>query len=223
MSYSYAPGTLVTVIITKDDLTQSVGIGMGYKAQLGYTVITSIKEGALAEKSEQLRVGMMIKSVNNIDCANKNPAEVASLLASSSGTFPILAQVPEASIPNSTQRAATITSTATKKTPTATTNGSRTKARPPPPGLPEGGVWTRKNYAGNQTTIACVVSCFLIGIFAPLVFLCPCDEREVYVVDGKMYAADGSFIGATSKPTSTGKSKRCGVNPNTAADRGRVR
>ena len=88
---SYTPGTLITVVITKSSPDQSVGIGMGTKA--GQTVVTSIKAGSPAASTE-LESGMIIRSINNIDCSQRQPGELAVMLAEASGTFPILAQFP---------------------------------------------------------------------------------------------------------------------------------
>jgi hypothetical protein len=71
----------------------------------------------------------------------------------------------------------------------------------PPPGLPPGGRWVRVQGAGGNTfTICCIVSVFTCiftllpcGLWA---YLCPCDERRAYLVNGKLFDEDGGMIGS---------------------------
>lgn len=73
--------------------------------------------------------------------------------------------------------------------------------RPPPPGLPPGGRWVKMRHIGNGTWLACgiisavfcVFMCMPCGLWA---FLCPCDEREVYLANGKLFNQDGGVIGS---------------------------
>lgn len=173
------PGTLITAVVTKSDPTESVGIGLGVDGS--GTGITSIKVDSLACNTD-LQTGMILKSVDNKDCTYKSPAEVANLLANAKGTFPILAQVKE-DIP------------VVQATPTSGAAAGK-GGRGAPAGLPEGGTWSKRTYIGNQTMIAFVIGCFCFGIFGPLALCCPCDERDVYTVNGKVYATDGQFLGS---------------------------
>jgi len=59
---------------------------------------------------------------------------------------------------------------------------------PPPPGCPPGGYWTQENYIGIIT--------ILLGIFVAIcAFCCPCDTRQIYVVNGVKYKRNGAIAG----------------------------
>lgn len=72
----------------------------------------------------------------------------------------------------------------------------------PPPGLPPGGQWVSLQGAGCNTwtvcTIVSVISCLFIclpcGLWA---FLCPCDDRRAYLVNGKLFDESGGMIGSS--------------------------
>lgn len=72
---------------------------------------------------------------------------------------------------------------------------------PPPPGLPPGGRWVLVKRIGPTTWAFCigfsVLFCwfFLLpcGLWA---FLCPCDERRAYLVNGKLFDEHGGMIGS---------------------------
>ena len=65
----------------------------------------------------------------------------------------------------------------------------------PPPGLPAGGDWGQVKYVGNSTGMAACLGCLCFGIPGLLVLCCPCDEKDVYRVNGKLYLADGRLAG----------------------------
>jgi hypothetical protein len=67
-------------------------------------------------------------------------------------------------------------------------------AGPPPSGVPCGGYWSTQKYIGRHTIVASLVGCFLLGFVGPMVLCCPLDERNVYIVNGKVYAACGKCI-----------------------------
>ena len=57
--------------------------------------------------------------------------------------------------------------------------------RAPPRGAPAGGVWCQRPFCGPIT--------ILIAIFlVPCVCCCPCDQREMYVVNGVEYLPSGA-------------------------------
>ena len=169
------PGAMIAATITKEKADQKVGLGMGTSSKNSEkTYITSIKADSPAADSD-LQVGMFLKTVNNIDCSKKDLAQIGKLLANATGTFTILAQAKE-DIP------------VARATPT---NGER----PPPPGCSEGGVWAQQKYPGPVSAVSCVICCCCVPVLAPLVVCFPCDERDVYIVDRKVYLADGQFFG----------------------------
>ena len=59
--------------------------------------------------------------------------------------------------------------------------------RAPPRGAPAGGVWCQRPFCGPIT--------ILIAIFLwPYVCCCPCDQREVYEVNGVEYLPSGAVV-----------------------------
>ena len=68
------------------------------------------------------------------------------------------------------------------------TEASPTKSSNPPPGCADGGQWGENTYIGAMTCVGCLfVGC--------LIFCCPCDKRDAYAVDGKVYDAAGACLG----------------------------
>lgn len=65
----------------------------------------------------------------------------------------------------------------------------------PPPGVPAGGEWGKVMYAGNVTGIMTCIGCLCFGLPGLCVLCCPCDERDVYLVNGKLYSSDGRIAG----------------------------
>ena len=68
----------------------------------------------------------------------------------------------------------------------------------PPVGQPSGGVWGTHAYAGRTTLENAALEGVVTGGHACLAFniLClPEDEEPAYLIDGKVYAADGDLIG----------------------------
>lgn len=62
------------------------------------------------------------------------------------------------------------------------------KSSNPPPGVSDGGIWGKHKYIGAMTCVGCLfVGC--------LIFCCPCDEKDAYKVDGKIYDAGGELLG----------------------------
>ena len=64
----------------------------------------------------------------------------------------------------------------------------------PPAGAPPGGTWTTENYSGTCTIVAVIV---LVLLFWPAFagpLCCPCDAREVYVVNGAKHTRSGAMV-----------------------------
>ena len=59
--------------------------------------------------------------------------------------------------------------------------------RAPPRGAPAGGIWCQRPFCGPITIL---VAIFLV----PCVCCCPCDQREVYVVNGVEYLPSGAVV-----------------------------
>jgi hypothetical protein len=68
-----------------------------------------------------------------------------------------------------------------------------------PPNAPPGGQWVMKKHIGQKTwttcTIVSVITCFFClfpcGVWA---LLCPCDEKLVYISQGKAYDEQGCVV-----------------------------
>ena len=59
--------------------------------------------------------------------------------------------------------------------------------RAPPPGAPAGGFWCQRPFCGPITILIAI-------FFVPCVCCCPCDKREVYVVNGVEYLPSGAVV-----------------------------
>ena len=72
----------------------------------------------------------------------------------------------------------------------------------PPPGIEEGGRWATVKYGGEKTTLLCCCLAICFGPFSlcgGCAFLCPLDEKKVYVLNGDVYNSGGDMLGKTSK------------------------
>lgn len=180
-----SPGALITVSIEKENPDSPLGLGLGVLNEK--VVISSIKYGSAAAKTD-LQVGMAVKAVNNVDCSRKETKDVAKLFADATGPqVLILAEVPYP--------------------PSRTVGGGGTQrsrkvydpeARPPPYGMADGGIWVKRKYAGETTNLFTAIGCafFIVpGIYS---LLNPVDVRDVYILDGKAYTADGECIGVAT-------------------------
>lgn len=81
----------VTVTLTKDSPDTKVGIGLGKSASNGEVVITSIKEGGLAEGTA-LEKDMQIKNINGVDITGKTPQDAVALMKEAQGSVTIVAE-----------------------------------------------------------------------------------------------------------------------------------
>lgn len=65
----------------------------------------------------------------------------------------------------------------------------------PPKNCPDGGQWGIVHHVGNKTgalTCLAVMACGLLGLF---VLVCPQDQRDAYLHNGKIYDASGVYLG----------------------------
>lgn len=82
--------SLMSVELNKDKKDTPLGLTLGVSN--GMTIVTGIKEGGLASKTE-LEPGMALRAVNNVSCDDKKDStDVAKLLSESSGSVTILAE-----------------------------------------------------------------------------------------------------------------------------------
>jgi hypothetical protein len=76
-----------------------------------------------------------------------------------------------------------------------------TASADPPPGVAPGGRWVLVHGLGPNTwtvcaivsAVFCVFTCLPCGLWA---FLCPCDERRAYLLNGKLFDEDGGMVGS---------------------------
>lgn len=74
----------------------------------------------------------------------------------------------------------------------------------PPPGVPDGGTWGSIKKTGGNTWalcaaisfVGCMLTAFPCGIFA---FCCPCDDRDAYLVNRKVYDHNGTYLGPVTR------------------------
>ena len=52
----------------------------------------------------------------------------------------------------------------------------------------------KENFRGATSTCGTIIGCLLFGIPGLICLAIPCDEREVYVANGSVYAVDGSVM-----------------------------
>jgi len=168
------PTKPVVVMVTKPNKEAKLGIGL--TSDIRGLTITSLFSDCLFTNTA-LRVGMVVWSINGVECMHMEASEATELLKSAEGQVTIVAEESAASVPQAKSGIPAITTTAT------TSGGSN-----PPPGCQEGGQWGVNQYAGPLTCVACL----LLGI---CVFCCPFDERDAYVVDGNLYDASGRYLG----------------------------
>lgn len=72
---------------------------------------------------------------------------------------------------------------------------SKLAAIPPPPGVPDGGVWGSIKCAGPETAaISLAVDCLCLG-FGECAFCCPVDEVDAYAVNQKVCDPTGKYLG----------------------------
>mmetsp|Transcript_17561 Transcript_17561/g.26272 ORF Transcript_17561/g.26272 Transcript_17561/m.26272 type:complete len:229 (-) Transcript_17561:200-886(-) len=72
----------------------------------------------------------------------------------------------------------------------------------PPRGCQAGGRWATIKYNGDKTKILCVVLALCFGIYSgcgTCAFLCPLDNKDVYIVNGNVYNHVGKFLGKVSQ------------------------
>ena len=179
--------SLVAAFVTKKDITEPVGMELDIAN--GHTIITEIAHDSLAYHTD-LRPGMIIHSINHVECHGKTIPQVRHLLATAIPTVAILAQARRVAA-----SAAPVSETMMKCDDFNNDDISYySDERPPPPGLPSGGYWIVKHYAGVTTMVAFFVGCFCFYGLGPIALCCPCDERIEYVVDGNAYNAEVRFF-----------------------------
>jgi len=72
--------------------SQDTKVGMGLQHHKGKgLVISKFSNGSIAESSE-LRIGMKVLQINNVDCKNMSTAEAAELLSNAQGCLTVVAQ-----------------------------------------------------------------------------------------------------------------------------------
>ena len=87
----FAPGTLITAVLTKENQDTKLGIRFGMKNDT--PIVSTIKDGSPAALTD-LDTGMIIHSINNKLCAFMSVHEVTQTLVNAEGAVTILAEVP---------------------------------------------------------------------------------------------------------------------------------
>ena len=92
MGGTTTPGTLVTAVLVKQAKEDMIGLGLKLGSD-GSSVCVGKTKGQAAETD--LKTGMILKSINNFDCVGLNTDQAGKLLTEATGTFTVLAQVPD--------------------------------------------------------------------------------------------------------------------------------
>ena len=85
----------MTAVMNKAEAGTKVGLGLG--SSNGLIVVTKIRDGTLGATTD-LRPGMVIRSVNNVNIDGKDSMAVAKLLSEAEGTITVVAEVVEGGI-----------------------------------------------------------------------------------------------------------------------------
>lgn len=200
----------ITITVSKSS-SQSSGVYL-YKDEKDRILVNSIFSGVF--ENTDLKPYMEIVSVNGISCHGMTDVFVKSLLDDAGGEVTVVAQEPvyagtvmvEEEINLSSNPLPTAPSPSPVHatvvpqpvTPNTTTTSVMqqqqqlqvsTGSSNPPKGCANGGVWRRVAYAGNTTAFCCCILCLLFGVFSlcgAVAYMCPQDEMDVYVVNGKV-------------------------------------
>ena len=86
------PGSLFTVTLTKEAVTDKLGVGLGLGEESNMTTVKTIKDGSLASLTT-LEIGMFVLSINNKNCANDQMV-ASQIIAESVGPVVFLVQTP---------------------------------------------------------------------------------------------------------------------------------
>ena len=92
MGGTTTPGTLVTAVLAKTAKEDLIGLGLRVGSDGSSVCVGKIKGQAA---TTDLKTGMILKSINNFDCVGLNTDQAGKLLTEATGTFTVLAQVPD--------------------------------------------------------------------------------------------------------------------------------
>jgi len=154
---------LVTATVNKAQ-GQPTGLTLGALPS-GVIGVKKINEDGLFANSD-LREGLEVISINNVQVHGKSTAEVSALIKGVDGTMVILCQEAQ-------PQAIAVPATAPRAT--APTSGAT-----PPPGVTQPGVWGKQAYIGEKTQAAAFVGCLCFCLPGLLILLCPMDKRDAY-------------------------------------------
>lgn len=170
---------IFTLTVKKE--TQATPMGLVVRRVNGQIFVHKITDTS-PFRNTRLKVGHKVLSINDVPCNEMTANTAAAIMKAAQGTVSLTATEAKASVPT-------------------TSSGMSGKARPPPPGVKDGGAWGSGKYFGSNSGAFMTTSC-IIGIFflpACCVALVPCcfpmDNRDLYKLKGKFYTPDGKYIG----------------------------
>lgn len=82
--------SVVTAIAVKESSEENLGLGLEYIG--GRTIVTGVASDGLFRKSEKLKVGMALKSINSIECSSLAKRDIIKLLETAVGRVVIMAE-----------------------------------------------------------------------------------------------------------------------------------
>lgn len=172
---------VVRVTLHKEHPDQPLGIfWMNENQQTsrsGGVMIRDIQVASLAASEPDLRSGMRLITLNNVDFqpgSQKTASDIPQVISSTGGaTVTIVAVVPAPSNPVST----------------------RITGPPPPPGVESGGAWGSSTFRGHNTKCAGLFCCLVLPILGLVMCFFPFDKRLVYKVNDRIYDEQGILLG----------------------------
>ena len=168
-------------ITSKFDPNESIGVT--FKEVNGRIYIHSVDPFGAFGRTAMLRVGYEILEINS-----RRPISCSDAL--------LLAKLTPGSVSMTVKEMRVIRAVATATPLNSMAN------RPPPPGVPAGGVWGHGEYCGPESVCAIFLLMCAGSFFIPLCFgtclvplVCPCDTGIFYQLNGKYYSEDGYLVG----------------------------
>ena len=140
---------------------------------------------------------MRVISVNNIPCDTMTSMEVTQIVREAIGTVVVSVADDEIVEPavkaeEPTYDLSTDSATASQVVPSPTASLTSTDAdisagsNRPPPGKAAGGTWGISKYFGKHSSCYTGFLCLLCFPFCFCMAICPQDERDAYLIDGKV-------------------------------------